>query len=86
MENLSRKIDTKQLSPDCLGNLHEKSIEHVEAVEALLHQKSDMGKLLAIQRVKDLANNKDIKQEDIDHTRTLIEKDIETFHRLTQEE
>lgn len=86
MESLSRKIDTRQLSPDCLGNLHEKSIEHVEAVEALLHQKSDMGKLLAIQRVKDLANNKDIKQEDIDHTRTLIEKDIETFHRLTQEE
>ena len=85
MENLSQKIDTSQLSPDCLGNLHEKSIEHVEAVEALLLQKSDMGKLLAIQRVKDLADNKDIKPDDIERTRALIEQDIETFHRLTQE-
>ena len=82
IENLSRKIETSELSPDCINNLEDKSIEYVEEVEELLNRKTDMEKLLAIQRVKQLAKNNDINKQDIEKTKILIDEDIKTFNKL----
>ena len=85
IESLSKKVDTAQLSPDCICPLEDKSIEQVEGVEGLLKQDTDMGKLLAIQRVKKLALKKDITPDDVIETKRLIEDDIKTFNRLLME-
>jgi len=85
IEALSKKIDTERLSPECIGQFENKSIEQVEGVEALLKRDSDMEKLLAIQRVKKLAGKKDITPEDVEETGKLIEQDIEIFRKLIKE-
>jgi len=82
IENLGKKIDTSRLSPECISPLEDKSIEQVEGVEELLMRDTDMGKLLAIQRVRKLAIKKDITPEDVKETNRLIEEDIKTFKKL----
>jgi len=85
IENLSKKVDTSKLSPECISPLDEKSIEQVEGVEELLRRDTDMEKLLAIQRVRTLARKKDITPDDVQETNRLIEEDIKTFHKLLME-
>jgi len=85
IENLSKKIDTSQLSSKCISPLEEQSIEQVEGIEEILRRDTDMWKLLAIQRVKKLAIKKDIAPEDVNVTSRLIEDDIKIFNRLITE-
>ena len=86
IENLSKKVDIKQLSPDCIGSIEGSSIEQIEGIEELLNQETDMDKLLAIQRIKKLAGKNHITPQDVKETGKLIEEDIKTFTKLLEEE
>jgi len=82
LESLSARIDSKNLGPECIPALKDRTIERIEDIEKLLVRDTDMGKLLAIQRVKNLAAQVPIAPDDIAKTNRLIEKDIETFKKL----
>jgi AAA domain (dynein-related subfamily) len=82
LENLSGKISGRQLSTECVPNLMGDSIEYIEEVEALLQRTSDLGRLVAYNRVQSLARNPRITPKDIENTRQLIRQDIDKFEKL----
>jgi len=82
LEGLSGKISASGLSSDCIPNLRGESVEYIEEVEALLEQNTDLGKLVAYNRVSKLAEKERMTPEDIQETARLIEQDIETFRKL----
>jgi len=84
LEGLSGKISVSGLSSDCIPNLRGDSVEYIEEVEALLSRDTDLGKLVAYNRVSGLAEKERMSREDIEETARLIEQDIETFKKLIE--
>jgi len=84
LEGLSGKISGSRLSSDCVPHLRGESVEYIEEVEALLKRETDLGKLVAYNRVSKLAEKETITVGDIEETQRLIEQDIETFKKLIE--
>ena len=82
MASLSTRIKPGQLSVQCVPELEDDAIEHIDAVETLLDQKSDLAKLAAFQRVRELAANGRVTPETVDATRRAIARDVEAFEAL----
>ncbi len=85
LESLSRKITPELLSSACLPALEGESVEYIEEVEGLLERKTDLGRLVAYNRVRKLALSERIAPANIDATHNLIEQDLETFKRLIED-
>lgn len=85
LESLSAHIKSEALGPECLPQLKDKNIERANAIERLLDRDTDMGKLLALQRVKQLAGKQQINEDDITETSHHITQDISTFNQLITE-
>jgi len=84
LASLSAKITGNRLGTECLPSLAGESIERIEAVEALLDRDTDLGRLIAYERVALLAEKGAISAADIEETRGQIERDIETFEQLVE--
>jgi len=84
LESLSGKVSNDRLSSECIPALQGESVEYIEEIEALLDRDTDLGKLIAYNRVRKLAEKEQISPADIDETRGLIEQDIETFNTLIE--
>ncbi len=84
LENVSQKISGSRLSTACIPALRGESIEYIEKVEALLEHGSDLGRLMAFNRVSSLAANERITPADIEETRRLIHQDIAAFNALIE--
>jgi len=82
LASLSSRIRDDRLSAGCIPKLENDSVEHVEAVEQLLDQDSDLAKLAAVQRVRMLAANGRVTPERLRETKTAITDDIEAFENL----
>lgn len=85
LESLSAHIKPEALGPGCLPQLKDNNIERANVIERLLERDTDMGKLLALQRVKQLAGKQYITEDDIAETNRHIIQDIETFNQLITE-
>jgi len=82
LESLSQKVSSSKLSTDCISNLQDDSIEYIEEIEALLDRNSDLDRIIAYNRVKELSGKEKITLGDIEETRSSIEQDIATFESL----
>ena len=79
LESLCSKVKPDSLSTKGIPNLKGESIEYVEEVEALLSQSTDLGKLVAYDRVRRLLDGGTITPAAIEEAQEFIQKDIETF-------
>jgi len=84
LASLSSKIAGNRLCTECLPALMGESIERIEAVEALLARETDLARLIAYERVAELAQKDVISPQDIEETRRQIERDIVTFEQLVK--
>jgi len=84
LESLNQKISQERLSTDCIPKLKGDSIEYIEEIEALLNQETDLAKIVAYNRVKELAEKENIMPDDINATQKLIDEDIHKFNELIQ--
>ena len=82
LENLSQRISGSKLSTDCISNLQNDSVEYIEEIEALLNRNTDLDRIIAYNRVENLAGKEQIIMADIEETKSLIEQDILTFEKL----
>ncbi|MBE7559318.1 hypothetical protein HS125_10350 [bacterium] len=82
LESLSTKISDGKLSTASLPSLMGESIEYLDDVEALLQQDTDLGKLVAFNRIRELAEMPHLKPADLDAARQLIQQDIARFESL----
>jgi MoxR-like ATPase len=82
LEGLSQKIESSTLSTDFIPALKAESVEYIDEVEELIEQKEDLAKLIDFCQVKRLSSNGPVTLEKIAQTKTLIEKDIQTFQSL----
>ena len=84
LESISTKISPDMLSSGCLPALNGDSVEYIEEVEALLDHETDLGRLVAYNRVLKLAKKDRINPSEIDNARRLIDQDLATFTKLIE--
>lgn len=82
LASLASKVSRDKLSSKSIARLEDDAIEHIEAVEGLLDQKTDLAKLVAYHYVSQLVTSKRITQETIAETRQLIQDDIAKMEAL----
>jgi len=82
LESLSKKVSPGRLSTNCIARLENDAVEYVDAVEALLEQPTDLAKLVAYHRLRELVESQIINPDSIAKTATLIEHDIIAFEKL----
>jgi len=82
LESLSKKINGKNLSTECISSLKDDDIEYIDDIEALLIRQTDLEKLIAYNRVSKLAKQDRICPAEIDLTKMQIDHDIDIFHNL----
>ena len=89
LESLSASVNPAMLSSSCIPNLMDDCVEHVDEVEGLLDQPTDLRRLVAFTRVKSLIDSGKVNPEALHETHNHIQQDIEAFEKLmstTQEE
>ena len=62
--------------------LKDESIEHLDAINTLLDQPTDMEQMIAFHRVRDLADQRPITAEALNRVRKSIRADINEFRKL----
>nr|BDD45889.1 hypothetical protein 18 [Candidatus Hydrogenedentota bacterium] len=82
LESLSKRVSPGRLSTNCISQLENDAVEYVDAVESLLDQPTDLAKLVAYHRVRELVDSQIINPDSISKTATLIEHDIVAFEKL----
>ena len=82
LESLSKKVTLGRLSTNCIARLENDAVEYVDDVESLLEQPTDLAKLVAYHRVRELVDSQVINPDSIAKTATLIEHDIIAFEKL----
>jgi hypothetical protein len=83
VEALGRLVNAERLSTAFLPDVTGESVEHIEELEQLLEQDTDVAKAIAYARVAELIENDRFGPEDIEAARTRIEADISAVARLT---
>ena len=84
LESLSRKIENQSLTTQLFPPLDGEDIEHLDGIEALLNQETDLARLVAYHRVHQLLHQDSISAVDLENTRTAIAKDLQTFQELLE--
>jgi len=84
LEGLSHRIGPDHLNSESLPRLEGDAIEYLEEVDALLEQDSDLGRLVAYQRVYELIDGGAVSPAEIEKARCLIQRDVETFRNLIE--
>ncbi len=82
LASLSAKIAPENLSTKCIGHLRDRDIEYVHEIEQLLDQTTDLAKLIAYQRVKQLLTAGNINLRKVQNTERAIAEDIATFEAM----
>jgi len=83
--SLSGKVEPEKLSTQCIERLEDDAVEHVDAVETLLDQPTDLAKLVAYHHVGQLTENGHVNPSSIAETATLITRDISAFTTLLEQ-
>ena len=82
LASLCAKVSPSTLSTACVPRLEGDAIEYVEEVECLLQQDTDLAKLVAYQRAKELVGSGRITPKTIEDAKRAITEDIQTFERM----
>ncbi|NUM55788.1 MAG: MoxR family ATPase [Candidatus Hydrogenedentes bacterium] len=82
LASLSAKVAPENLSTKCIGHLRNRDIEYVHEVERLLDHPTDLTKLVAYQRVKQLVDTGNLTPRKVQDTEHAIAEDIETFESM----
>jgi MoxR-like ATPase len=82
IEALSRKIHPQNLSTRCIKELRDESIEFIEEIETLLERETDLERVIAYNRVRELALGNDISPSRIKDTETKIKNDLNRFNQV----
>lgn len=84
LEKLSGRINQDRLSTRVVPRLEGESIECLDAVESLMNQDADLGRLIAFDRVAEAIGKGRICTETVKHLRRKIQQDIRAFDDLLQ--
>jgi len=82
LASLSAKVSPENLNTKCIPRLEDAAIEYVEEVEELLDQPTDLAKLIAYQRVKELVASGNLNETTLRETGHAIEQDIQAFESM----
>ncbi|MFH1373238.1 MAG: MoxR family ATPase [bacterium] len=82
LEGLGQKIISAELTTESIPALQNESVEYIEEVEDLLSQETDLGRLVAYNRVWHLVDKGNVTPATIAKTEAAIEADIAIFHDL----
>lgn len=84
LEKLSARVGSSSLSTGAIPALKNESIEHMDEVNKLLEQPTDMERIIAFHRVKEMAEQGQITPAAIQRVRKLVRSDAEGFRKLLQ--
>jgi|GEM_PF-637861 len=84
LEKLAGRIGSSSLSSASVPLLKNESIEHLDEVNRLLDQPSDLEQMIAFHRVRELADRGQITAEALGRVRKSIRQDAQEFKRLVQ--
>lgn len=84
IEALSKKISPQKLSTRSIPELRGESVEMIEEVEALLDRGTDLEKIIAYDRVRQLAETERITIQDIEKTQEKVETDLRKFSQILE--
>jgi hypothetical protein len=79
LASLCRRINPSSVSSRGIPSLKGDAMEHIEEVERLLDQETDLGKLVAYHHVAQLADSASVTPQTVEDARQAIERDIHTF-------
>lgn len=82
LEGLGQKIISAELTTESIPALQNESVEYIEEVEELLSQDTDLGRLVAYNRVWSLVDKGSVTPATIAKTKAAIEADIAIFRDL----
>ena len=82
LASLSEKISPERLGSKCVPPLEGDAVEYVAEVDSLMRQDTDLGKLAACSRVRELVEKGCVNPESIKAARDAIRRDIHAFEAL----
>ena len=82
LASLSAKVAPESLSTKGIPRLEDAAIEYVEEIEALLDQSSDLARLIAYQRVRELVASPRIEPASIHTAERAIAMDVDAFETM----
>lgn len=86
LEKLSARVGSECLSSGCIPALKNGSIEYLDEVNKLLDQPTDLQRIIAFHRVKEMAEQGPITPAGVDRVQRMIRTDAEGFRKLLQAE
>ena len=84
IEALGKGVNVANLSSASAGHLEDESVEFIEEIEGLMDRDTDLEKLVAFNRVRELIGKGRMTTSDIEETERLISKDLAMFAILVK--
>ena len=82
MEKLAGRVSNHRLNTESIPQLTGESIEFLDPLDSLMAQRTDMGKLIAYERIRELADGGTVTNAGVAWARQQIENDIQIFEEL----
>ena len=82
LEKLSGRVAFSSLNTDSIPALRGEAVELIEEVEELLERSTDLEKMVAYQRVRELTADDRVTRQGIQAVRSQIERDVQELHSL----
>ena len=84
LEKLAGRVGSSSLSSASVPLLKNESIEHLDEINRLLDQPTDLEQMIAFHRVRELAERDQITSESLQRVRRSIRADVQEFRKLLQ--
>jgi MoxR-like ATPase len=84
LEKLAGRVGSSSLSSASVPLLKNESIEHLDEINRLLDQPTDMEQMIAFHRVRELADRGQVTSEALARVRKSIRADVQEFKKLVQ--
>ena len=84
LTSLSTKINGEWFNGDILPALADDAVDYVEDVEAIADQSTDLGKLVAYCRIKQLVDEGQVNPNTVKEVKQRIETEISDLRQLTE--
>lgn len=82
LEKLSGRVAFSSLNTDSIPVLRDEAVEHIDQVERILAQPTDIRRIIAYQRVRELAQKAEIDESAIRDLKSRIEEDATEIEKL----
>lgn len=82
LEKLAGKVGIHSLTSSSIPLLKDESIEHLDEINRLLDQSTDMEQIIAFHCIRELANQGRVTSESLRQVRSRIRRDVNEFKKL----